>query len=114
MSGIQSLLKTEKEAQEIVSQARTYRAQKLKAAKLDAQKEIDAYKAKKEAELKQFEDEFSGSNKKLEDEAENQVKDELVKIKKTAEAKKSDVIELLIDSVTQPKPELHINISSKQ
>ncbi|KAH3671958.1 hypothetical protein OGAPHI_000144 [Ogataea philodendri] len=85
------------------------RAQKLKDAKSDAQKEIEQYKAKKDAELKKFEDEFVGSNQKLEEEADNQVKDELSKIKKTAEAKKSAVIKLLIDAVVAPKPELHIN-----
>lgn len=35
------------------------RVQKLKAAKADATKEIEAYKAKKEADLKQFEAEVS-------------------------------------------------------
>ncbi|ESX01977.1 hypothetical protein HPODL_04742 [Ogataea parapolymorpha DL-1] len=109
MSGIQSLLKTEKEAQEIVSQARQYRAQKLKDAKSDAQKEIEQYRLKKEAELKKYEEEFQGSNQKLEREAEEQVKDELANIKKTCESKKENVIKLLIDAVISPKPDLHIN-----
>ncbi|OWB52473.1 hypothetical protein B5S27_g4049 [[Candida] boidinii] len=78
---------TEKEAQEVVAEARqcTYifiiihianqtisyeytnnyiflfidRAQKLKAAKTDASAEVDAYKAKKDAELKKFEENVS-------------------------------------------------------
>lgn len=109
MSGIQSLLKTEKEAQEIVAKARQYRANKLKAAKSDAQVEIEAYKAKKAEELKKFEDEFNGSNEQLEADAENEVKTELAKIKKTAQEKKDAVVKLLVDSIVTPKPDLHIN-----
>ncbi|GME93887.1 unnamed protein product [[Candida] boidinii] len=114
---------TEKEAQEVVSEARQYRAQKLKAAKTDASAEVDAYKAKKDAELKKFEETvsfkfiliysnlFSGNNKQLEDDAEKSVVEELAKIKKTCEAKKSDVINLLVKAVTEPKPALHANVS---
>ncbi|GMM30290.1 H(+)-transporting V1 sector ATPase subunit G [Martiniozyma asiatica (nom. inval.)] len=112
MSGIQSLLKTEKEAQEIVSKARQYRAQKLKAAKVDAQAEIEAYKAKKAQELAAFEGEFEGANKKLEVDAENQVVGELEQVKKTAASKKADVVKLLVTSVASPKPELHINVNA--
>ncbi|GME78725.1 unnamed protein product [[Candida] boidinii] len=101
---------TEKEAQEVVAEARQYRAQKLKAAKTDASAEVDAYKAKKDAELKKFEENFSGNNKQLEDDAEKSVVEELAKIKKTCEAKKSDVIKLLVKAVTEPKPSLHANI----
>ncbi|KAH3676983.1 hypothetical protein OGATHE_001473 [Ogataea polymorpha] len=85
------------------------RAQKLKDAKSDAQKEIEQYRLKKEAELKKYEEEFQGSNQKLEKEAEEQIKDELANIKKTCESKKENVIKLLIDAVISPKPELHIN-----
>ena len=46
-SGIQSLLKTEKEAAEIVNEARKYRTTRLKSAKQDAQAEIDNYKSKR-------------------------------------------------------------------
>ncbi|GMF91803.1 unnamed protein product [[Candida] boidinii] len=87
-----------------------HRAQKLKAAKTDASAEVDAYKAKKDAELKKFEENFSGNNKQLEDDAEKSVVEELAKIKKTCEAKKSDVIKLLVKAVTEPKPSLHANI----
>ncbi|OWB61460.1 hypothetical protein B5S31_g486 [[Candida] boidinii] len=80
------------------------RAQKLKAAKTDASAEVDAYKAKKDAELKKFEE-------TVKDDAEKSVVEELAKIKKTCEAKKSDVINLLVKAVTEPKPALHANVS---
>ncbi|AWU77871.1 uncharacterized protein C5L36_0D05970 [Pichia kudriavzevii] len=111
MSGIQSLLKTEKEAQEIVAKARQYRAQKLKAAKTDAQTEIEAYKATKAAELKSFQDEFAGANVQLESNAEKEVQVELEKIRKTALEKKDIVSKLLIDTISSPKPELHANVA---
>ncbi|KAG0684229.1 H(+)-transporting V1 sector ATPase subunit G [Pichia californica] len=88
------------------------RASKLKAAKTDAQAEIEAYKAKKAAELKKFEDEFAGSNQKLETDADTEVQTELVKIKKTASDKKSDVVKLLVSSVASPKPNMHINATA--
>lgn len=59
--------------------------------------------------MKQFEAEHSGLNETAEKEAEEQVKVELVEIQKTAADKKSDVVKLLIDAVTKPTPELHIN-----
>ncbi|GMM46768.1 H(+)-transporting V1 sector ATPase subunit G [Pichia kluyveri] len=110
MDGVKSLLKTEKDAQEIVAKARQYRASKLKAAKADAQAEIEAYKAKKAAELKKFEDEFAGSNEQLEITAETEVKTELSKIKKTAQDKKADVVKLLVNAISSPVPELHQNV----
>jgi ATP synthase subunit G len=106
---VKSLLKTEKEAQQIVATARSYRASKLKAAKADAQAEIETYKAKKAAELKAFQDEFASSNVQLEENAAKEVQTELAKIKQTAQEKKAAVIKLLVDSVTSPKPELHAN-----
>lgn len=109
--GIQSLLQTEKGAQEIVSKARQYRTQKLKAAKLDAKAEIDAYKEQKAAELTKFEEEFAGSNKKAEEEADKDVQVELDSIKKIAASKKSGVVKLLVDAVASPAPKLPENVT---
>lgn len=83
----------------------------MKAAKADAQAEIEAYKAKKAEELKKFEDEFSGSNEQLEITAETEVKTELEKIKKTAQDKKSNVVKLLVNTISSPEPQLHQNVT---
>lgn len=90
---------------------KTDRAQKLKAAKTDAQTEIEAYKATKAAELKSFQDEFAGANVQLESNAEKEVQVELEKIRKTALEKKDIVSKLLIDTISSPKPELHANVA---
>ena len=108
-NGIATLLKAEKEAHEIVSQARKYRQDKLKQAKSDAAKEIEAYKAKKDQELKDFESQNVGSTAELEKKADQDVQGELAEIKKISKAKTADVIKLLVAAVTEPIPEMHIN-----
>ncbi|KAK9460221.1 H+-ATPase G subunit-domain-containing protein [Lipomyces oligophaga] len=107
--GIQTLLEAEKEAQAIVAKARSYRTQKLKDARTEAQKEIAAYKEAKETEFKKFEGEHSSSNTKAEEEANAGVQTELVEIKEAAAKAKDKVISELIEAVTKPKPSLHIN-----
>ncbi|CAN3504968.1 V-type proton ATPase subunit G [Diutina catenulata] len=109
MSGIQSLLKTEKEAAEIVNEARKYRTSRLKSAKQDAQKEIDEYKKLKESELDKYEKEHSGLNESTEKEADAAVQKELETIKGHYNKKKLTVVEQIVAAATEPKPEIHIN-----
>ncbi|CAK7902830.1 V-type proton ATPase subunit G [[Candida] anglica] len=108
-SGIQALLKTEKDAAEIVNEARKYRTNRLKSAKADAQKEIDEYKQQKEAELKKYEDEHAGLNESISKDADAEVQKELADIKAKYAEKKTAVVKLLVDATTKPTPELHIN-----
>ncbi|KAK6454429.1 vacuolar ATPase V1 domain subunit G [Scheffersomyces xylosifermentans] len=108
-SGIHSLLKTEKEAAEIVNEARKYRTNRLKTAKADAQTEIDEYKKQKEAELKDYEKEHAGLNESIDKEADAQVEKELASIKAKYAEKKTAVVKLLVDATIKPTPELHIN-----
>lgn len=108
-SSIQSLLKTEKDAAEIVNEARKYRTSRLKTAKADAQKEIDEYKAQKEQELKNYEAGHAGLNESIAKDADAEVEKELTDIKKKFDAKKDDVVKLLLAAATKPTPELHIN-----
>ncbi|OBA19004.1 V-type ATPase [Metschnikowia bicuspidata var. bicuspidata NRRL YB-4993] len=108
-SSIQSLLKTEKEAAAIVSEARKYRTERLKSAKADAQKEINEYKAQKENELKKYESDHAGLNSNVEKEAEAVVEKDLADIQQKYAEKKDAVIKLLVEAATKPTPELHIN-----
>ncbi|KAK9451938.1 H+-ATPase G subunit-domain-containing protein [Limtongia smithiae] len=108
-TGIQTLLEAEKEAQAIVAKARAYRTQKLKDARTEATKEIDAYKAAKETEFKKFESEHSSSNTKAEEEANAGVQTELADIKVAATKATEAVVAQLIEAVTSPKPSLHVN-----
>lgn len=111
-SGIQSLLKTEKEAAEIVNEARKYRTTRLKSAKSDAQQEIDDYKAQKDAKLKKYEQEHAGLNETIDKEADAQVEKELASIKAKYAEKKTSVIKLLVDATIKPTPELHVNAAN--
>lgn len=109
MSGIQSLLKTEKEAAEIVNEARKYRTARLKLAKLDAQKEIDEYKKLKESDLSNFEQEHLGENESGEKEANAKVEKSLKDIQETYNKHKDTVVKQLVDAVITPSAELHVN-----
>lgn len=85
------------------------RVQKLKDAKTEANKEIEALKAKKQAEYAQSEKDYSGSIDssvvKLEKETEVKLRamDELMAQKKGA------VIEKLLATVVNVEPKIHIN-----
>lgn len=108
-SGIQALLKTEKEAAEIVNEARKYRATRLKSAKADAQVEIDQYKKQKDSELAAYEKEHEGLNDQVNKEADAQVEKELKQIRAKYAEKKESVVKLLVDATINAKPELHVN-----
>ncbi|GAV56160.1 hypothetical protein ZYGR_0BA00660 [Zygosaccharomyces rouxii] len=108
-NGIATLLKAEKEAHEIVSQARKYRQDKLKQAKNDAASEIEAYKKQKDQELHEYESKNAGSVGELEKDAESHVQGELEEIKQTGSKKQNEVAKLLVDAVINPSFEKHIN-----
>lgn len=108
-SGIQALLKTEKDAAEQVNEARKYRTTRLKSAKVDAKREIDEYKKQKEEELKSYEKEHETLNDTTEKEADVEVEKELKAIKATFKEKKNSVVKLVVDAALKPTPELHIN-----
>ena len=76
---------------------------------MDAAKEIQEYKKRKELELKKFEEEHSGLNINADKEAAATVQAEVEKLKETAAKKKEDVIKLLVEAVIKPTPEIHIN-----
>lgn len=111
-SGIQSLLKTEKEAAEIVNEARKYRTSRLKTAKQDAQQEIENYKKQKEEELQKFEKDHEGINEQINKEAEAEIEKELKTLKEQFEKKKSDVVKLLVEATISPNPQVHINANT--
>jgi V-type H+-transporting ATPase subunit G len=57
--GIQLLLEAEKEASKIVEKARSYRVQRLKDARLEAQKEIEILKQQKTKQFMEYEQQFA-------------------------------------------------------
>ncbi|CAK0780233.1 hypothetical protein CVIRNUC_004979 [Coccomyxa viridis] len=101
--GIQRLLKAEQEAQKIVTEARKGKADRLKQAKQEAEKEIKAYKAQREEQFqKRMSDDSSSSGanvKRLDSESAKAVKD----IEKNISSKKKEVVDTLLDYVTNVK-----------
>ncbi|ODQ68251.1 V-type ATPase [Nadsonia fulvescens var. elongata DSM 6958] len=108
-TGIQTLLEAERKAHEIVQTARAFRTNRLRAAKADASKDIEEYKAEKEQEFRKYEASHSGSNDQAEKDAELAVQSQLDEIKQQASSTKASVVDKLIQAVTTPQPELHIN-----
>ena len=81
--------------------ARTYRTQRIKDARAEAAKEIDAYKAQKEEEFRRFQAEHSGASEKAEQEATKEAEAALHRIKLAGQQHGHTVVEDLIKGVTQ-------------
>ena len=64
-AGIRRLLQAEQKAQELVQKARRDKVAKLKQAKEEAEKEIEAYRAKREAEFAEYAGQFSTDRKSV-------------------------------------------------
>ncbi|KAG7444314.1 V-type ATPase [Guyanagaster necrorhizus] len=108
--GIQTLLEAEKEAAKIVQQARQYRVQKLKDARSEASKEIEAYKKAKEAEFKAFEASHAGTTSSAQASIDKETDIKLQSITASFNSNKDHVVKKLLDRVVLVKPELHRNL----
>ena len=59
--------------------------------------------------MKDFEDKNAGNLTELEKSAEEQIKGELDDIARISKEKTEDVVKLLVDAVTKPSTEMHVN-----
>ncbi|KAG6821196.1 hypothetical protein H0H93_004016 [Arthromyces matolae] len=112
--GIQTLLEAEKEAAKIVQQARQYRVQRLKDARSEASREIDAYKQTKEAEFKAFESSHAGTTSDAQTAVDKDTEQKLQAITQSYDHAKDAVVAKLLSRVTLVKPELHRNLKKIQ
>ncbi|KAG6891534.1 hypothetical protein C0992_004392 [Termitomyces sp. T32_za158] len=108
--GIQTLLEAEKEAAKIVQQARQYRVQRLKDARSEALKEIEAYKQAKESEFRSFESSHAGTTSDAQTAVDKETELKLQAITKSYEQAKDTVVDKLLARVTLVNPELHRNL----
>ncbi|KAK4109145.1 H+-ATPase G subunit, partial [Canariomyces notabilis] len=99
-AGIQTLLDAEREAAKIVQKDRTKR---VREARDEAKKEIEAYRAKKEAEYKKFEAEHTQGNKQAEEEANREADVKIQEIREAAKKGQDKVIEDLLTAVFEVK-----------
>ncbi|KXJ92120.1 V-type ATPase [Microdochium bolleyi] len=103
-AGIQTLLDAEREASKIVQQAREYRTKRVREARDEAKKEIDAYRQAKEDEFKKFESEHTAGNKQAEDEANREADGKIKEIKAAGQKSQAQVVDALLKAVAEPKP----------
>merc|ERR1712072_206686 len=107
--GISALLDAEREAQKIVQKAREYRTTRIKEARSEANKDIEAYQAKKESEFQDWQKSYSGDTSTSQEDIDQGTADEIAKIKKDFAANKDDVVKKLLERVVALQPELHRN-----
>jgi len=108
--GIQTLLEAEKEASKIVQQARQYRVQKIKDARAEALKEIDAYKREKEQEYTTFEASHAGTTSTTQAALDMDTDIKLKEIDAVFERKKDHIVESLLARAMLVHLELHRNL----
>ncbi|KAF8329526.1 H+-ATPase G subunit-domain-containing protein [Cantharellus anzutake] len=112
--GIQTLLEAEKEAANIVQEARKYRVQRLRDARSEAQKEIDEYRQSKEAEFASIE---SGKQSLIDGaqlQADKETEAKLAIVKESFAKNREAVVQKLLDRVILVEPKLHRNLRKEQ
>ncbi|KAK4098427.1 V-type ATPase [Parathielavia hyrcaniae] len=103
-AGIQTLLDAEREASKIVQKAREYRTKRVREARDEAKKEIEAYRANKEAEFKGFEAQHTQGNKEAEEEADKEADAKIKEIQQAGKKHQDDVISNLLSAVFDAQP----------
>ncbi|KND01820.1 V-type ATPase, G subunit [Spizellomyces punctatus DAOM BR117] len=107
--GIQTLLEAEKEASKVVATARKYRVQRLKDARTEAQKEIEALKAQKNKEHADFEKQYTGSTDDIVSKANADTETQLKEVTAAYNRNKAQVIDKLLAGIVNVQPQIHQN-----
>jgi len=97
--GIARLLQAEKEAQKIVTAARTERKERLKQAKKEAKVEVDAYLEEKTESFKRFRDASMEGTTQQQQALKGETEKKIHQIEQAIEQNKVEVVSLLLDLV---------------
>jgi V-type H+-transporting ATPase subunit G len=108
--GIQQLLAAEKRAAEIVAEARKRRTARLKRAKDEASVEVEQFKAEKEKQHKQLEQQILGSRSTNEDSIKIKTETVIREMTNQFNANRDKVIQHVLESVCNVQPEKHENL----
>ncbi|KAI1655491.1 vacuolar ATPase [Daldinia decipiens] len=103
-TGIQTLLDAEREASKIVQKAREFRTKRVREARDEAKKEVEAYRRAKEEEFKRFEAEHTQGNKQAEDDANREADAKIKEIQAAGQKSQDKVAEDLLKAVFDVKP----------
>merc|ERR1711907_646294 len=101
--GIKELLAAEKEAAAIVADAKKQRQDKMKKAKEDANREIEAYRAQKEKEFLAYKQQHSTGGSESSESLRRQTDEAKTQLSSEASANRSKVVDLLVQFVTTVK-----------
>lgn len=98
--GIQRLLEAESQASEVVAQAKKDKVLRLKLAKEEAENEIMAYRAMREAQFAKYSDERSGNTGEYTKKIQTETDAAMRNIQISIDANKEKIITSLLQSVT--------------
>ncbi|XP_062051266.1 V-type proton ATPase subunit G 1-like [Lepus europaeus] len=107
--GIQQLLQAEKRAAEKVSEARKRKNRRLKQAKEEAQDEIEQYRLQREKEFKAKETAALASHGSCSCEVEKETQEKMTILQTYFQQNRDEVLDNLLASVCDIRPELHEN-----
>ena len=110
---IQKLLQAEKRAQDIISQARHKKNQKLKQAKDEAKVEVLNYKKEREQNFKNLEAQILGDKTNNEVIMQQRTEQQINEMQQRVVENQSKVSELVIGIVCDVRPKLHVNYDGK-
>ena len=110
--GINQLLGAERKAKQIIEEARKERQSRLRAAKEEAAKEIDEYKAGCEAQISQWSQGMKGQEVALQQQINRQTGEVLRRVDNQITTNKEATIKFLIQQVISIQPELHVNYAT--
>ncbi|KAJ9120111.1 hypothetical protein QFC22_003009 [Naganishia vaughanmartiniae] len=88
----------------------TDRVQKLKDARSEAAKEIEAYKTQKQKDYESYEAEHKSQTSTNQHSIDESTETQLADIKKAVEQHRSNVIDKIVERVTQTQPAMHKNL----
>ena len=103
-NSILQLREAEAQAGDIVARARAERVARMKAAKAEAQAEIDAYRGEREAEFGKLQSSVLGANDAGADALEKATAQELSALRAQCDANRGAVVDLLVSAATNVRP----------
>lgn len=107
--GIRRLMQAERQAEDVVTNAKRRKAQRIKEAKEEAKKEIEKYKQEREQLFQEQMKKNAGSKDDFAAKMKIETERRLETIDKEVAANKEKVIDRLLELIYDIKPEVHIN-----
>ncbi|TQS39429.1 hypothetical protein Golomagni_00046 [Golovinomyces magnicellulatus] len=94
--------------------AREYRTKRVKEARDEAKKEIDAYKKEKDEELQKYESEHVSGNLKAKEDADLEAEKKIFEIQEAGKEKRDMVVQKILDAVFEITPVVPTRIETPQ